>query len=111
MEATSDDDSLNDAASVTSGQSDNRSLLDEANDNEVEDSVSEKNEEKLRDAIDGMTQKSAKGRTSCLTAVENYFALRYGYSYFILLFIFSEQFFGKKHLLTFGHLQMSAGFR
>ncbi|XP_008557015.1 interferon-related developmental regulator 2 [Microplitis demolitor] len=80
-EVVSDDDSSNDAASIISGQSDNRSVLaeDVANDNnEVEElSQQEVFEEKLKEAIDGLSQKSAKGRTACFVGIERIFALKY----------------------------------
>lgn len=75
----SDDDSVNDACSIMSGQSDNRSVLEEINDNNEIDEVAtqEAFEQKLKDAIDGLTQKSAKGRVSCFASVEKTFALKY----------------------------------
>jgi hypothetical protein len=74
----SDDDSINDACSVISGQSDNRSYLEDVNDNDVDEvSQQEAFEEKLREAIDGLTQKSAKGRISCFHGVEKIFAIKY----------------------------------
>lgn len=78
-EATSDEDSVNnDACSVSSSQSDNRSMLDDVNDNEVEElSQQEAFEEKLKEAIDGLTQKSAKGRTVCFNGIERIFAIKY----------------------------------
>ncbi|XP_011881250.1 PREDICTED: interferon-related developmental regulator 2 [Vollenhovia emeryi] len=79
-EFTSDEDSINnDACSETSGQSDNRSVLeDNANDNEVDElAQQEAFEEKLREAIDGLTQKSAKGRTICFNGIEKIFAIKY----------------------------------
>ncbi|XP_071638614.1 interferon-related developmental regulator 1-like isoform X2 [Temnothorax longispinosus] len=78
-EFTSDEDSINnDACSETSGQSDNRSVLEDANDNEVEElAQQEAFEEKLKEAIDGLTQKSAKGRTICFTGIEKIFAIKY----------------------------------
>lgn len=70
---------MNDACSITSGQSDVRSVLDDANDNNEVDEISQQEafEEKLKDAIDGLTQKSAKGRVSCFHGVEKIFALKY----------------------------------
>ncbi|XP_011307491.1 interferon-related developmental regulator 2 [Fopius arisanus] len=79
-EVTSDDESSNnDTASITSGQSDNRSLLaDDVNDNEIDElSQQEVFEEKLKEAIDGLSQKSAKGRVSCFVGIEKIFALKY----------------------------------
>ncbi|XP_076167400.1 interferon-related developmental regulator 2 [Ptiloglossa arizonensis] len=78
-ELTSDDDSNNnDACSESSGQSDNRSMLDDMNDNEVDEfSQQEAFEEKLKEAIDGLTQRSAKGRTVCFSGIEKMFAIKY----------------------------------
>lgn len=78
-ELTSDEDSVyNDACSDTSGQSDIRSIVEDVNDNEVDEiAQQEAFEEKLRDAIDGLTQKSAKGRTICFNGIEKLFAIKY----------------------------------
>ncbi|XP_017794120.1 PREDICTED: interferon-related developmental regulator 1-like [Habropoda laboriosa] len=78
-ELTSDEDSINnDACSVSSNQSDNRSMLDDVNDNEVDEiAQQEAFEEKLKEAIDGLTQKSAKGRTICFNGIEKIFAVKY----------------------------------
>lgn len=80
-EVTSDEDSSNnDAASIISGQSDNRSVLaEDVNENNEVDELSQQEvfEEKIKEAIDGMTQKSAKGRTSCFSEIEKIFALKY----------------------------------
>lgn len=78
-ELTSDEDSVNnDACSVSSSQSDNRSMLDEVNDNEVDEfAQQEAFEEKLKEAVDGLTQKSAKGRTICFNGIRKIFALKY----------------------------------
>ncbi|KAK0081161.1 hypothetical protein PV325_012687 [Microctonus aethiopoides] len=80
-EVTSDDDSSNnDAASIISGQSDNRSILaDDINDNNEIEELSQQEifEDKLKEAIDGLTQKSAKGRTQCFNGIEKIFALKY----------------------------------
>ncbi|XP_015586439.1 interferon-related developmental regulator 2 [Cephus cinctus] len=78
-ELTSDEDSINnDACSITSGQSDNRSVLDDVNDNEIDEiAQQEAFEEKLKEAIDGLTQKSAKGRTLCFNGIEKIFAIKY----------------------------------
>ncbi|EZA59487.1 hypothetical protein DMN91_010472 [Ooceraea biroi] len=78
-EFTSDEDSVNnDAYSDASGQSDNRSMLEDANDNEVDEiAQQEAFEEKLKEAIDGLSQKSAKGRTICFNGVEKIFAIKY----------------------------------
>jgi len=76
-EFTSDEDSVNnDAYSDVSGQSDNRSTLED--DNEVDEiAQQEALEEKLKEEIDGLTQKSAKGRTTCFNNVEKIFAVKY----------------------------------
>lgn len=78
-EFTSDEDSVNnDACSEISGQSDNRSILEDANDNEVDElAQQEAFEEKLKEAIDGLTQKSAKGRIICCNGIEKIFAIKY----------------------------------
>ncbi|KOX78974.1 Interferon-related developmental regulator 1, partial [Melipona quadrifasciata] len=78
-ELTSDEDSINnDACSVSSSQSDNRSMLDDVNDNDVDEfTQQEAFEEKLKEAIDGLTQKSAKGRTICFNGMEKIFAIKY----------------------------------
>lgn len=78
-ELTSDEDSVcNDVCSVSSSQSDNRSMLDEVNDTEVDEiAQQEAFEEKLKEAIDGLTQKSAKGRTICFNGIEKIFAIKY----------------------------------
>lgn len=78
VEITSDEDSVNnDVCSVSSGQSDNRSMLDEINDNEVDEiSQQETFEEKLKEAIDGLTQRSAKGRIICFNGIEKLFAIK-----------------------------------
>ncbi|XP_031786163.1 interferon-related developmental regulator 2 isoform X2 [Nasonia vitripennis] len=77
-EVTSDDDSLNDACSIASGQSDNRSVLEDVNDNEIDDvTQQEAFEEKLKEAIDGLTQKNTKGRVVCFQGVEKIFAIKY----------------------------------
>lgn len=79
VEFTSDEDSINnDAWSEGSGHSDNRSMLEDANDNEVDEiTQQEVFEEKLKETIDGLTQKSAKGRTICFNSVEKIFATKY----------------------------------
>lgn len=78
-EPTSDDDSSNnDVSSESSIQSDNRSMPDETNDNEVDEiTQQEAFEEKLKEAIDGLTQRSAKGRTVCFSGIEKIFAVKY----------------------------------
>lgn len=78
-ELISDEDSINnDACSDTSGQSDNRSVVEDVNDNEIDElAQQEAFEEKLKEAIDGLTQKSAKGRTICFKGIEKIFAIKY----------------------------------
>lgn len=79
VELLSDDDSINDACSIASGQSDNRSVLEDLTDNVEIDEVTQQEafEEKLKEAIDGLTQKSAKGRVLCFHGVEKIFAAKY----------------------------------
>lgn len=63
---------------MASSQSDNRSVPDEVNDNEVDEfAQQEAFEEKLKETIDGLTQKSAKGRTTCFNSTERIFAIKY----------------------------------
>lgn len=53
-------------------------MLEDVNDNEVDElAQQEAFEEKLREAIDGLTQKSAKGRTVCFNGIEKIFAIKY----------------------------------
>ncbi|CAL7942596.1 unnamed protein product [Xylocopa violacea] len=53
-------------------------MLDEVNDNEVDEfAQQEAFEEKLKEAVDGLTQKSAKGRTICFNGIGRIFALKY----------------------------------
>ncbi|XP_033223570.1 interferon-related developmental regulator 1 [Belonocnema kinseyi] len=76
-ETTSDEESINDACSETSGLSD-PNILDEINDNEVDEPTQlDAFEDNLKEAIDGLTQKSAKGRTGCFQAIEKIFATKY----------------------------------
>lgn len=70
---TSDEDSLNDNLSVTSGFSENKSLIEEGGDEIDEQTKEEVFEEKLREAIDGLNQKSAQGRTGSLESVAKAF--------------------------------------
>lgn len=65
---SSDEDSVNDNASVISVQSETRSVLEDEN---AEDDLSQQEifEEKLIEAIDGLIQKSAQSRTACFEAV------------------------------------------
>lgn len=70
---TSDEDSVNDNASVTSGFSENKSLIEEGYDEVDEQTKEEIFEEKLKEAIDGFNQKSAQGRTVALESVAKAF--------------------------------------
>ena len=52
--------------------------MDDINDNEVDEtSQQEALEYKLKEAIEGLSQKSAKGRTSCFHGIEKIFAIKY----------------------------------
>uniref|UniRef100_A0A1B6DSJ9 Interferon-related developmental regulator N-terminal domain-containing protein n=1 Tax=Clastoptera arizonana TaxID=38151 RepID=A0A1B6DSJ9_9HEMI len=74
---TSDEDSLNDNASVFSMTSDT-TMMDEANGDEVDEQTQDDLfEEKLIEAIDGITQKSAQGRTNCLDAIVKAFTRKF----------------------------------
>ncbi|KAJ1526830.1 hypothetical protein ONE63_008397 [Megalurothrips usitatus] len=75
---TSDEDSLNDNASVISLVSDSHSVVEEGNENEPDETaIEEEFEEKLRDAIDGVSQKSAQGRTQSMEAICKAFTKRF----------------------------------
>lgn len=67
-EVTSDEDSVNnDACSVSSSQSDNRSMADDVNDNEVEElAQQEAFEEKLKEAIDRWSNTKKRERQNNL---------------------------------------------
>lgn len=65
---SSDDDSVNDNASVISSFSEVRSV-DENTDEVDEISQQEQFEEKLSEALDGLTQKSAQARTNSFESV------------------------------------------
>lgn len=53
-------------------------MPEDVNDNEVDEiAQQEAFEEKLKEAIDGLTQKSAKGRTICFNGIEKIFAVKY----------------------------------
>ncbi|BES87848.1 Interferon-related protein conserved region [Nesidiocoris tenuis] len=73
---TSDEDSLNDNASVISLASDG-TFLEEGNEENDENVQNDAFEEKLIEAIDGLTQKSAQGRTHCLEAISTSFTMRF----------------------------------
>lgn len=67
---------MNDNISVTSSYSEVRS--GEENTDEVDEiSQQEAFEEKLSEALDGLTQKSAQGRTSCFEAVNKAFVKKF----------------------------------
>lgn len=72
---TSDEDSLNDNNSVISLNSDGTYLDDGFE--EADEIQNDLFEEKLMEAIDGLTQKSAPGRTSCLESVGNSLTMKY----------------------------------
>lgn len=77
-ESSSDDESINDNASVISGQSECRSNVDDGENGEMdEQSQQEIFEEKLIEAIDGLIQKSAQARTQCFDAVCTAFIKKY----------------------------------
>lgn len=67
---TSDEESVLDNASTITAMSDNRSLVDEPLDEE-EQSVEEVYEEKMKEAIDGLSLKSAQSRMNALQSVSN----------------------------------------
>lgn len=73
---TSDEDSINDNNSVISLNSDG-TYLDDGYDEPDEQAQSDVFEEKLMEAIDGLTQKSAQGRTSCLESVGTSLTMKY----------------------------------
>lgn len=69
---TSDDESLVDNVSVYSGCSENyNGCSDNHSEDPEQDAIALQDmfEEKLTEAIDGLTQKSAQGRTGCFEAV------------------------------------------
>lgn len=72
---TSDDDSVNDNFSVISNCSENHSIDDGTDEND--EIQQEAFEEKLTEALDGLTQKSAQGRTSCLDFVKGTLVKKY----------------------------------
>jgi len=87
----SDDESVNDNGSVTSSVSEVRSIYEEVGtgsgvtvEPEVEECLEQDTfEEKLKEDIDGATQKSAKGRQTCLEAIIKAFTSRYAYDFVI----------------------------
>lgn len=74
---TSDEDSINDNASVISVISENKSIAEEGGDEVDEQTQEEIFEEKLREAIDGINQKSAQGRTASLESVAKAFIKKF----------------------------------
>lgn len=65
---TSDEDSMNDNYSLISGYSENHSVeegIEEVDEVTLQDAF----EDKLTEALDGITQKSAQGRTRCFEAI------------------------------------------
>lgn len=77
---TSDDDSVNDNASIYSGFSENyNGGSDNHSEDQDQDAINLQDvfEEKLTEAIDGLTQKSAQGRTNCFEAVGKAFVKKY----------------------------------
>nr|CAD7445635.1 unnamed protein product [Timema bartmani] len=70
---TSDEDSLNDNVSIISGFSETKSVIEEGSDEIDEQTQEEIFEEKLKEAIDGISEKSAQGRTSALESVAKAF--------------------------------------
>ncbi|XP_022918584.1 interferon-related developmental regulator 2 [Onthophagus taurus] len=79
---TSDDDSFNDNASVTSNISEVRST-DDGNDEMDEVNQQEAFEEKLSEAIDGFTQKSAQGRCNCFELTSKALVKKYMPGYIV----------------------------
>ncbi|KAL1117869.1 hypothetical protein AAG570_004182, partial [Ranatra chinensis] len=74
---TSDEDSLNDNASIISLASDGTFIEEGCSEEVDEQSQDDVFEEKLKDAIDGISQKSSQGRTSCLESVGIAFTQKY----------------------------------
>ncbi|KAG8227543.1 hypothetical protein J437_LFUL008415 [Ladona fulva] len=75
---TSDEDSLNDNASVYSVMSECGSVMVEGTNEEVDEQTQEEVfEEKLKESIDGINQKSAQGRTSSLESVSKAFVQKF----------------------------------
>lgn len=77
-EVISDEDSLSDICSAASDQSDNSCVTENVSDNEIYKlTPQEALEEKLEEAIDGLTQKSSKGRLNCFQSIEKMFTHKY----------------------------------
>lgn len=74
---TSDDDSAFDNASVISGVSECRSTVEDGSSETDELAQQEAFEEKLLEAIDGLSQKSAQGRSNCFDAVAKALVRKY----------------------------------
>ncbi|XP_077487842.1 interferon-related developmental regulator 1 isoform X1 [Amblyomma americanum] len=83
--SSSDDESNADTASVLSCASESRCGSDgTVGDADVEEGVLHDDfEDKLKEAIDGTSQKSAKGRLSCLEAIRKALSNRYLYDFLI----------------------------
>lgn len=74
---TSDDDSNIDNASIISNASETRSTAEEGSSEVDELAQQEAFEDKLMEAIDGLNQKSAQGRTNCFDAVAKALVMKY----------------------------------
>ena len=70
---TSDEDSNFDNASIITSHSDNRSIVEEGSEEVDEASQEEIFEEKLKEAIDGLGEKSTQRRISCLESISTAF--------------------------------------
>lgn len=70
---TSDEDSNYDNASVITAYSDNRSIVEEGSEEVDEAAQEEVFEDKLKEAIDGLSEKSAQRRCNCLEAMSTGF--------------------------------------
>ncbi|GAB6029901.1 Interferon- developmental regulator 1 [Chamberlinius hualienensis] len=87
--ASDDNDSVNDNGSLVSSISEIQSIGEEGagcNGTDVDgETISEVDlfEDKLKDAIEGATQKSAKGRQTCLEAIAKAFMSRYVYDFVV----------------------------
>lgn len=66
---TSDEDSNFDNASIITTHSDNRSVVEEGTEELDEATKEEIFEEKLKEALDGLSEKSAHRRITCLEAL------------------------------------------
>jgi len=70
-----------DNASEVSGVSDIQSLAPDGSEEVEEVSAQEVMEDKLKDVIDGLSQKSVKGRIECLKSLESAFSKKYIYEF------------------------------